>query len=513
MAETLDPQSQRPAPSPDPAWQQAWQQLNPKGTPAQMTEDYFAAQRGQVKPVDLSAASSTDTRSIWARGRDAVTHGVAAMVDAGSTPLREVLSGNPNPVSILDKMKERAEAAKAGSPSIGQSVAPYIVPQTPAAALTLAAGGPATRALGPVKAALGMAGAGAAANAVTGDSPVGGAVTGAAGTAIPAAVTGATSKAIELGRRFMGKAGERAAITEPWAQRFLDGMKEDVPHLHDAVRNMPGSAPARAAAIHDDAVFDAALRPQMDRAENLIAQSVPQVPNPFPSAAAGPTLTSQQQVALSRMPPAMQAQVRAQMARVSGVAPQADDTMISTTEAFKRWHDAKAAADEAYKADVPGASKHLRDIEAAWEQAILKAAPPEMGHLWTAARAEFGRGMRYRELGQSALAGADPTAAGTPFDPSAVVAKTFGDPSKYSPSVVPGFHKNFWGSAEQGAQPTVAKPDIYGRAFLGYAKANIPMPGYATLPGQTPKPGLSPTAEAHLGGATRAGIVSLSGQK
>jgi hypothetical protein len=101
---------------------------------------------------------------------------------------------------------------------------------------------------------------------------------------------------------------------------------------------------------------------------------------------------------------------------------------------------------------------------------------------------------------------------GTAFSPQGVVSKYYGDPGRYAPSSLPGFHKNFWGGGELGVQPTMSDPGLYARAFLpgaAHIKANIPTPGVLTLPGKVYG---APKTEAALRGAARAGVVSLGSQ-
>jgi hypothetical protein len=309
------------------------------------------------------------------------------------------------------------------------------------------------------------------------------------------------SKGAGMAASLRTKAGIRETVDLPWAKRFLDGMKEDVPALWETVKSTAGSAAAKAATIQDPKTFDSALRPQMDRIEHSIAAAAPkvQVPNQPAAPPGGPS---------AGIPPDLMA--RFQQMNPGIAAPQAGaPQMIDTTEAFTKWKAAASKAIGSYDRTNPGASFQFRQEARAWEQAIEQAAPPHLVDVWKAARAEFGRALRYREIGQQALATAEPTAAGTPFNTQGVVAHIYSDPQRYAPSRIPGFHQNFFRGVEQGAQPVINDPGLYARMFMpgpAHIKANIPTPKSVTLPGQT---GGAPVTSDVLSGLTKGGIMGL----
>ncbi len=397
-----------------------------------------------------------------------------------------------------------------------QAKAKGLVPSTPSGVAAMLLGGPLASRLGLIRGTVAGAAGGAALEGAAGGSPTVGAINGGIGTALPAVVGKAVNTVAQAGQKLATKVGLRQEVVEPYAQRVLDGMKEDVPALYNAVKDLPGSAPAKLAAIHDPQV-SSVMGQAMRDAEAPIIRAMPEIANPAPSGATSTpnmgrlVLTPQQQAALSRMPPEMQARVAAQARALSGqpAAPQ-QPTSIQTENAFATLKQLKADARDAFDPMNPAASKPLRDAAATYEQklmAAIEAVDPKLAKAWADAMAQYNRGLRYQELGKAALQGADPTAQGTPFSPEGLVRHYFAAPGRYAPSQLPGFNRSFFQGTELGAQPVITDPSVYARAPLGSVKAKIPLGQFVTRPGQQYG---APKTAAALEQAARTGLIDLT---
>lgn len=475
------------------------QVFDANGKPVDGTQGAAIALQGLQQGAGATAPETAGPSGF----KDQLTHAVGGLMDAASTPVRELASGNVNPVDIVNKLKERLGAPGEGA----QAVAKRVVPQSPAAAAMLALGGPVTKSLGVMKGAGALAGTGAAINAATGDNPLEGAASGAASALVPAAVSGTVNKGAEIAQKLVTKSGIRD-IAEHYADRLLAGMKEDAPALYNAVKGAAGSAPSKLVRALDPETWQNSMGSLMEKAEKPIIKAVPQIPSPTqppPTQGVWPGATPAQ---VAKMQALGMPTPGTSVARVQ--AP----VMMKTEEALAQLKQLKADARDAFDPANPAASKSLRDAARDLEQRIfsaVKQADPQLAANWQQAAAQYNQGLRYQELVKAGVSKAEPSASGTPFNPDSVVRHYFTAPGRYAPSRMPGLNRNLF-PGETGVSPELSDPSLYARAFLPFgAKFNIPTPKIATVPG---KQYGAPELADILGNAARVGVVNLgSGQR
>jgi hypothetical protein len=437
-----------------------------------------------------------DTLKEWFdTGRDAVTNvvgkaGQYSPIDVAQMGVSKATGGTvPMPTPMVSDEK----AAKFSK---------MVVPQTPAAAITMAAAGPLAGKIGALAATPIMAGAGALANAATGENPAMGAVTGAGGTALPAAVSGLANKVAAAGQKVVTKSGIRD-IAVTYADKVLNGLKEDVPALYNAIKGAAGSAPAKLLQMHDPEVWKDSMGGLMRKAESPIIKVIPEIPAPV------------QPPPVPFVYPGATAEQAEKLAALGIRAPGAPSgppkiVMMKTATAFSQLKTLKADARAAYDPTNPAQSKALRDSADQWQDKIMEAVEshdPTLADNWQTAMGQYNRGLLYTTLSKSAVKTASPTAGGTPFDETALIRHYLSSPGRYAPSKLPGLNRNLF-PGEVGAGPEIADPSLYARAFLPMgAKFNIPTPKFATVPGEQYG---APDAARILGDAARAGVFNLT---
>lgn len=407
-------------------------------------------------------------------------------------PIARAMGFAPTPFASIEEAQAKAKG---------------LTPTTPSGVAAQLLGGPLVKGAGVIKGVAAGGLGGAALEGASGGDPAMGAVNGVAGTAIPAAVGGAVNLVAKGGQKLATATGIREKVVEPWAQKFMDAMKEDVPALYKAVQGTGGSAPAKAAQIHDPKVWDNAMGGLMRNAEKPIIKLVPEIPSPVqppPAAFVYPGATPAQSAKMAALG------VPAPGTSTASVGP-ARPVMMKMADALDQLKQLKADARDAFDPQNPAASKALRDAAREWEQAIttqIRQHAPDLADAWQAAMKQYNMGIRYQELGKAALAGAEPTAAGSPFSPEGLVRHYFTAPGRYAQSQLPGLNRQMFPGNELGAQPTVADPSIYARAFLPMgAKFNIPTPKLVTQPGQSYG---APNLADILATAARSGVLNLS---
>lgn len=407
-------------------------------------------------------------------------------------PVASALGFNPTPFESIEQAQAKAKG---------------LTPTTPSGVATQLLGGPLVGKLGAVKGVAAGTLGGAALEGASGGDPMAGVATGFAGTAVPAAVGGAVNTVAKGVQKMTTSSGIREKVIEPWAQKVLAGLKEDVPALYNAVRGTVGSAPAKLARIHDPEVWDDAMGGLMRKAEAPIIEAVPEIPSPVqppPAPFVYPGATAAQAAKLQALG------VPAPGTSVHSVGP-ARPVMMKMADALEKLKQMKADARDAFDPQNPAASKPLRDAAREWENSIMaqvRQHAPDLADQWQNAMAQYSRGLRYQELGKAGHVGAEPTAQGTPFSPEGVVRQYFAQPARYAASKLPGLNRQLFPGNELGAQPSIADPNIYARAFLpAGAKFNIPTPKLVTQPGQSyGAPALADIASD----LARSGVINLS---
>jgi hypothetical protein len=401
-----------------------------------------------------------------------------------------------------------------GSIEEAQAKAKGLTPTTPAGVAAQLVGGPLVSRLGPLKGVAAGTAGGAALEGASGGDPMAGAVTGFTGTAIPAAVGGATNLLATVGQKIATKAGIRAQVTEPQAARMLQGMKEDVPALYAKLKGLPGSSPAKLSQIHDSDVWDESMGALMKKAEDPIIKAVPTIT--APAQVAAPKYVETPEMAAVRKglglrkgepPPGGWDKY---IPGHSESMPDANTQTMPMADALSQLKNMKADASKAYDPAHPALGREMREAARDWEEKIVRAVNAKDSTLaknWADAMDQYNKAVRYRELGKAALTDANPEAAGSPFDTSGLLRHFWANAGDYHPSVLPGFNRHFF-TGEPGAQPTITDPGLYARMFgPAGVKANIPVPKGVTIPGQQYG---APNVADLLSTAARSGVINLS---
>lgn len=449
--------------------------------------------RGDASPAGAAAPGSVNVNPLKA-GASWYNEHMGNLAGAGAYGLDQVINPVARAVGFEPTPFKSVEEA--------QAKAKGLVPNTPSGVATQVAGGPLVGRFGLIGGTAIGTGGGAAVEGLSGGDPVKGAITGGVGTAVPGVLGKATNAGVAVLQKIATKTGLRD-VTAATAQRMLDGLEEDAPTLYNALKKLPGSAPAKLAQMHDPDVWQGSMGKLMDQVEKPIIKAVPQIPARVQPASKEvfPGLTKEQaakMAAIGLRPPGSQAVVTGK------------PKMVSMEDALKELKDLKADAAKAYDPAHPQLTRQLREAADDWENRIVQEVNkvnPALAQNWAKAVDQYNRAMRYKELSLASIENAGASASQTPFDVGGLIRRYWAGSGSYQPSRLPGFNKHFF-PGEPGSAMEVEDPGLYARAFMPMgAKFNIPVPKFVTQPGVQYG---APNAAAGVANAARAGVIPLS---
>ncbi len=262
--------AQAPAYQPSPLRPQA-QTAAPTPTPVPALSDADTAKMDTIlgktaeappAPGGLSATELGDMDKVLGRGPETPRYksptafgkygeAVGQIVDAATVPIRQVLSGNPNPIEMMDKMKAAADRPS----DLAETVGPVV---RDVQALSL--GGPITKAKGVVGGALRAAEQGAKMAGITyADTydAAKSAIAGTVGTVLGAAgelVPGAVGKVIDYTKlntkEYQRVGAEKATELMDWAKKNVPAfskLEDGAKGLYDAIHTTKGAEALQAA--------------------------------------------------------------------------------------------------------------------------------------------------------------------------------------------------------------------------------------------------------------------------